>query len=294
MLRSSLIVFLLLGSCSFLIPHINAEPCPDTFEASCADNIVTTCESGFLHQEDCGTLTCDPISLSCEGCGDGATTDLEECDDANQTPGDGCENDCTLTSGAVCGNNLLEAGESCDDGNLSEGDGCDDACQIEPVLCGNNSIENNEECDDGNLINGDSCDDTCQLESPVSCPQAAAIPVGDHIGDNSNGTTNFTATLGDVGGSCDPGDGVGREDLFAIIATTNGRMSISLASNVDLVLYARSDCFDGNSQLGCSDALADGIERTDFSVTAGESITIFVDGFTPTTNGGYFLSVSIN
>ena len=36
-------------------------------------------------------------------CGDGATVAPEECDDGNGTPGDGCENDCTIT---VCSSGL--------------------------------------------------------------------------------------------------------------------------------------------------------------------------------------------
>ena len=53
---------------------------------------------------------------------------LEECDDGNDVPGDGCEPDCTITR---CGNGELESGEECDDGNRAAGDGCNEWCEIE-------------------------------------------------------------------------------------------------------------------------------------------------------------------
>ena len=67
---------------------------------------------------------------SCPYCGNGVTDEGEQCDDGNQTPGDGCENDCTKTP--ICGNSAIEPGETCDDGNDVAGDGCSDKCIIEP------------------------------------------------------------------------------------------------------------------------------------------------------------------
>ncbi len=59
-------------------------------------------------------------------CGNGTPEGTEECDDMNLTPGDGCENDCTLTPS--CGNGKREGSEFCDDGNLVAGDGCEANC----------------------------------------------------------------------------------------------------------------------------------------------------------------------
>ncbi len=59
-------------------------------------------------------------------CNNGIPEGTEECDDMNMTPGDGCENDCTLTP--RCGNGKREGTESCDDGNLVGGDGCEADC----------------------------------------------------------------------------------------------------------------------------------------------------------------------
>jgi cysteine-rich repeat protein len=118
---------------------------------------------------------------------------MEQCDDGNTTPGDGCSATCTLEV-AVCGNGIPEPGEECDDGNLSNtdaclvtchnatcgdgflwngveqcddgnttpGDGCDANCQLEVAVCGNGIPELGEECDDGNLSNTDACTNSCQ------------------------------------------------------------------------------------------------------------------------------------
>ena len=53
----------------------------------------------------------------------------EVCDDGNQTDGDGCDSNCTLTA---CGNGITTAGEECDDGNAVNGDGCSNTCTLEP------------------------------------------------------------------------------------------------------------------------------------------------------------------
>jgi cysteine-rich repeat protein len=347
-----------MGSCSILIPLINADKCPSDFVASCTENTVTTCEAGFLHHEDCGTLTCNLTTLTCEGCGDGTPTEpeecddgnvvendscknnctlnvcgdgieftgTEECDDGNQTSGDGCENDCTLTPLVSCGNNVLDAGESCDDGNNVNGDGCSSNCQIE-ANCGNNIVEATEECDDGNLQSGDGCDNnctdtdcgngvvtngeacddgnltnndgcnsTCDAEPSLLCAQA--IPVGDGSstpGNNANGSSNFQVQIGDANLECFQGDGDGKEDLFSFTPPTDGQLFIAVTSQVDLVLYARSDCLDPDSELGCSD-FDSGTEATDFGVSAGETITIFVDGFGfgQSDQGPYTLTVTLN
>ncbi len=61
-------------------------------------------------------------------CGDGVIDPGEQCDDANDVDGDGC-NGCKLPS---CGNGIVDPGEQCDDGvpGLS-GDGCSSRCLLE-------------------------------------------------------------------------------------------------------------------------------------------------------------------
>ena len=133
-----------------------------------------------------------------EGCGDGINNQggIEDCDDGNVLPGDGCNGICKVeknwtcpkagkcTRSIVCGDGTIGAGEVCDDGNVLDNDGCNSTCTVQDprykcvagqpcVLssqCGNKRIEAGEDCDDGNANAGDGCSETCQLEGGYVCP----------------------------------------------------------------------------------------------------------------------------
>jgi cysteine-rich repeat protein len=134
-----------------------------------------------------------------EGCGDSVNNQngIEECDDGNVLPGDGCNGACKTepnwdcpkqgpcTRKIICGDGSIGAGEVCDDGNTIDGDGCSSDCTVqdpafkcdppgEPCVrlsqCGNKRIEPGEDCDDGNADDGDGCSSSCQLEGGFVCP----------------------------------------------------------------------------------------------------------------------------
>jgi fibro-slime domain-containing protein len=125
------------------------------------------------------------------GCGNGALTPDEACDDGNKTSGDGCSADCLgIEPGyactpagkpcrriARCGDGVVGPTEACDDGNASDGDGCSARCKFEPgfqctgepstcspATCGNHMQEGSESCDDGNKLPFDGCSESCQTE----------------------------------------------------------------------------------------------------------------------------------
>jgi cysteine-rich repeat protein len=58
----------------------------------------------------------------------------------------------------TCGNGILDATEQCDDGNNTDGDGCSATCQ---TVCGDGKLLGTEECDDGNVKDGDGCSAAC-------------------------------------------------------------------------------------------------------------------------------------
>ncbi|MBN2572962.1 MAG: DUF4215 domain-containing protein [Deltaproteobacteria bacterium] len=133
-----------------------------------------------------------------EGCGDGVNNQggIEECDDGNVLPGDGCNGACKeeknwdcppageCTRLIVCGDRQIGAGEVCDDGNTIDNDGCNATCTVqdpaytcipgEPCVrtseCGNKRIEAGEDCEDGNTNDGDGCSSSCRLEGGWICP----------------------------------------------------------------------------------------------------------------------------
>ena len=51
-----------------------------------------------------------------------------------------------MTSGAVCGNRIVESGEECDDGNTQVADGCSPTCKLEPDLDGDDIPDPNDWC----------------------------------------------------------------------------------------------------------------------------------------------------
>jgi cysteine-rich repeat protein len=140
----------------------------------------------------------DCIAKIPDGCGDGINNQngIEDCDDGNTLPGDGCNGACKVernwdcpkqgkcTRKFVCGDGSIGAGEVCDDGNTKDGDGCSADCAVQDprykceqgkscVLisqCGNKRIEPGEDCDDGNSVAGDGCDGGCKLEGGWVCP----------------------------------------------------------------------------------------------------------------------------
>jgi large repetitive protein len=103
-------------------------------------------------------------------CGNGTLDPGEQCDDGNQTPGDGCSATCQNEVEAVCGDGLVGTGEECDDGNTADGDGCSSTCKREgSAACGNGALDTGEECDDGNTTDGDGCSSTCKKEVSATC-----------------------------------------------------------------------------------------------------------------------------
>ncbi|WP_045118909.1 DUF4215 domain-containing protein [Haliangium ochraceum] len=120
------------------------------------------CDLSARNTNDEPVWASDACDVDCTepACGDGvynpafavesteSVTLLEQCDDGNRLPGDGCS---ALCQREVCGNGLVDvlAGEVCDDGNRVGGDGCSADCRRSTV-CGDDNRQDWEVCDDGN------------------------------------------------------------------------------------------------------------------------------------------------
>ncbi len=160
---------------------------------------ATTASSGGTTGLVCNsTSTAGCKAQAPEGCGDGINNQggIEQCDDGNVLPGDGCNGNCKVephwscppagacTRNVVCGDGQIGPGEVCDDGNTLDDDGCDATCTVQdPAFtcvageacvrtseCGNKRIEAGEDCEDGNTTSGDGCSSTCKLEGGWVCP----------------------------------------------------------------------------------------------------------------------------
>ncbi len=141
-----------------------------TLEPACGNGILESNEQC----DDGNNTDGDGCSASCETevapyCGDGIVEEGEQCDDGNNNDGDGCNSQCTVEEvEPFCGDNNLDEGEQCDDGNNNDGDGCSAQCSVEP-FCGDGKIDDGEECDDGNDINNDYCSNECKIVPQPYC-----------------------------------------------------------------------------------------------------------------------------
>ena len=88
-------------------------------DESCQAN---RCEEGMPADDGtpCPTGACRAGACAPAGCGNGVVDGEEQCDDGNDVPKDGCENDCTFS---------CEADAQCEDGDPCNGLG---TCQIPP------------------------------------------------------------------------------------------------------------------------------------------------------------------
>ncbi|MFH1426079.1 MAG: DUF4215 domain-containing protein, partial [Candidatus Kerfeldbacteria bacterium] len=143
------------------IPNSCDDTC--TTEFGCANDLV--CAGGSCRNNQC-TTEGDCI---CPACGDGTVDPGEECDDGNNTDGDGCSAQCTIpnscdstcTAEFGCANGLVCSDGSCRNSQCTTEGDC-----ICPA-CGDGTVDPGEECDDGNNTDGDGCSSSCTI--PNSC-----------------------------------------------------------------------------------------------------------------------------
>ena len=156
---------------------------PDQCTHKCGNGALDSQGSYTEQCDDSNTVDGDGCNSSCTGeegfscdrtdnsaanpdtcydkCGNGALDNvgsyMEECDDGNALPLDGCGSDC-----------MVEEGFSCSRADAASPDVCES-------LCGNSVRENEEsyreECDDGSRENGDGCSSTCTVERGWECIQ---------------------------------------------------------------------------------------------------------------------------
>lgn len=172
------------------------------FQVVCSDLVVSPgemCDDGNLDPGDGCDAGCQSESgWSCGGqpgpcqqviCGNGIVQGddfgsvVEECDDNNTDPGDGCDGNCRREPGYVCNETGCRP-IVCGDGYI-DGDGGGPgpgpkraAIPIDPNRPpdgGGEEVPGFEQCDDKNDVSGDGCSATCQLEEGWIC-EAPGLP----------------------------------------------------------------------------------------------------------------------
>lgn len=158
---------------------------------------------------------------------------------------------------------------------------------FDPEVCGNSSIEGNEACDDGNTLPNDGCSSDCSaIEYNVVCANAMPLSVTmPNTGDTTGAPPLYT-------NSCSfTSTGVDR--IYTFTAPSAGTLSLALdQGTTDLALVVFDGCGAPAdiTELACSSVY--GTEMADVPLTAGQQVTVVVDGFNTNDAGPYTLTAT--
>jgi cysteine-rich repeat protein len=147
---------------------------------------------------------------------------------------------------------------------------CDDAID--------NDFDQLYDCDDTD------CAMTCGPLQTTVCAAAVALAAGvDHMGDTSMGSNLFSGTC--------TGDEAAKENVLSFAAVTDGELTLVLNSATDQGIYTRTNCTDAMTEAACIDVADGGSPETlVVGLTAGSTLNVFIDGFTPMSAGPYTLT----
>jgi cysteine-rich repeat protein len=239
---------------------------------TCDDGNVATeaeCAYGTASCTACDATCANVLTLTGRTCGDGQKNDASEaCDDGNQTNGDGCETNCTVTPSA-CGNGTKEWNETCDDGNTTSETACaygtasctacDATCAnvltLTGAVCGDGQQNDAREvCDDGNTTNETECAYGTEGCSACNATCSALLPLaGRYCGDGAKN---------DASEACDDGNKANGDGCEANCQPTpagvcgNGTKEWDEACD-DGNTTAETECAYGTASCSACDATCD-------------------------------------
>jgi cysteine-rich repeat protein len=160
-----------------------------------------------------------------------------------------------------------------------------------PAVCGDGLVGGPEACDDMNTVDGDGCSGDCTtIEWPTFCANLPPLNTNATInGTTVGGTENFNTSQ-----VCTYKSGL--ERAYAYTAPSNGDLELTLTQpSADFSLFIQDDCgpVDGMDGLACANSAFQGMnEMITVALTAGQRITVVVDGFTQAEEGPFALTAS--
>lgn len=244
------------------------------------------------------------VTVSTGRCGDGRVDPVEECDDGDAEPGDGCSASCQVEPGyscrleglgSVCEEPVCGDGswgppvEECDDGNTDPGDGCGADCTLEDgarcaffettecvlTVCGDGILDWGEGCEDGNLEDGDGCDALCRLEIP---PAAGSLITEGRI------EPGVDAEFRRPDGSCGGGFLLAYDALTLVNPSDEARAVqpvVGAGTSIYVATYS-ADFDPASPSLSCIDSVASlspPLEMPPVTVGPGEEMVITIAPF---------------
>ena len=294
----------------------------DGFDGARGEYILTVTEgpclvppeqcTGGVDEDGDGAIDCEDTDCAL----DRACVDAEVCFDGIDNDLD-TDTDCEDTDCVTAPNCL--GFEDCSNGREDDGDGLTDCadpdCLLSP-LCGppevcDNGIDDDrdtaadcldtdcaafpacvdEVCDNGvddNANGTTDCADPACIGTPL-CPTgggtcAAPTPLG------FGGAVGVTAGGDLIQGGC--GVATGPEDVWSLAFDVPTSVCVNtFGTGFDTVLYARTDCDAGGSEIACNDDSAGGLQsELSLLIDPGQPVALIVDGYSGAA-GDYVLSV---
>lgn len=160
-----------------------------------------------------------------------------------------------------------------------------------PAVCGDGKVGGAEKCDDGNQTSNDGCSADCSsIEWTAACAALAPLPLGSKVQGSVDGGTLYF----DTSGLC--ANESGRERAYSYTAASAGTLKLTLAPTGNLNLAVLDGCgpVDAQKLLSCSNSGHAGqTETLSVPVTAGQKLTVVVQGHTPEDGGAYELEAKL-
>ena len=282
------------GRCVQLVCEADQD-CPADQRCANGGCVVPTCEV----DDDCAfPLSCESFECqlqACEvaaDCREGAACIFGTCSEPQCTIDEECPAPLVCADGA-CADRLCEVDVDCGDGFICVESICrSPECTVD-AECGLGRLCENSRCvdapacaADGECAEGQLCIDALCLDAPTgdACDNAADL---DAAGVYAGLTTDGPSLRG---GSCAPS--AGPEQVFLLPAGLGVVCVDTFGTEFDTVLYARSDCDLGATELGCNDDTQD--LQSELTVDASlADVFLFVDGFREGASGDFVLNVRL-
>jgi cysteine-rich repeat protein len=292
---------------------LNAAGC----KAVCGNNMVEPgeqCDDGGVMPGDGCSATCQtesPTGLTCQtaipvSLGNGTTTRTGTTVGGGAHAGAGCSGDAgadVIYAVTVTASGFLTAslkrGPTDFDSVLYVSNACSDMSAVNDLLCADSyDPTNNQPLDGGEVVSlrvqqgqtvyvfvdGFAMADagnyqlTLDLSDGRTCTDPVPIPLESGAAMTVRGSNNntFLTTQGSCGGA--PGGHV----VYAIARSTDGPLTVDTDpsyTNYNSVLYSRSTCTNGGTEIDCSNQNANAMESIGPSnLTTGTPIFVYVDG----------------
>jgi cysteine-rich repeat protein len=165
------------------------------------------------------------------------------------------------------------------------------AASFVPAVCGDGQVGGAEVCDDGNNAGNDGCSADCStIEWAALCSALPPLSLDTKLQGNVDSGTQYFDTSGHCAYQS------GRERAYSFTASAAGTLQLTLTSTENLNIAVLEGCgpFEPDKLLSCSNSgWAGETETIGVAVTAGQKLTVLVQGHSSEAGGSYELTAKL-